>query len=262
MPLRPVSPRAYERIYLIGDANAGKTHAWLDMARLLHKFKSGATFYVVDSDFNVERMCGPDSAFADLLDDGVIEYRYVSDYREMHDATEKFYGVMGPNDWLVIDLFSYAWSWAQDFYSEEKYGKDLSTFLLAHAKSGVTGSEFSGDVDWRIIKSFYKRITDMVMRAQGHVICTAAVKDVSDRDSKVLQSTFKRFGVRPEGEKHSAHLFFTILLANGGAGGWRLQTVRDKGGRRELEGVEVGAGVMEGVGKRYLMDVANWRVSK
>lgn len=260
--LRPPTERAFERILVLGGANSGKTRCWLDIARFSHKTGSDARFLVVDSDFATERMMGPTTPFHHLLTEGVVDYRYVGDWSEMVEAVAKFAAVQRPQDWLVVDMFSAGWEWVQNWYSEERYGKDISSFLLAHVKSKQSagdklGNEFEGDTDWRVIKRAYKTLlTDKVVRAQGHVLATASVRDVSKRDAQVIKDTFERHGVRPESEKHTAHLFHSVLIADSGRGTWRLTSVKDR--ERELmAGVEVTDTM--GFSLKYLVQVAKWR---
>lgn len=255
--LRPPTERAFERILVLGGANAGKTRCWLDVARFSHRSGSDARFLVVDTDFATERMMGPATPFHHLLTEGVVDYRYVGDWQEMTEAVAKFATTQRPQDWLVIDMFSAGWEWVQNWYSEERYGKDMSSFLLAHVKSQETGNEFSGDTDWRVIKRAYKNLlTDKVIRAQGHVLATASVKDVSKRDAQVIRDTFERHGVRPESEKHTAHLFHSVLIADAGRGDWRLTSVKDRE-RALLAGAKVDDTM--GFTLRYLVQTANWR---
>jgi hypothetical protein len=166
-----------------------------------------------------------------------------------------------PQDWMVIDMLSWAWGWVQDEYIEQVYKTTTGDHWMSWAtreavkgpkekKSGV----LEGDTDWGTINKNYRELTGLIMRLQGHVFCTAAAKQTSDRDSEETKKLYGRHGMKPEGQKHSGHLFHTVLISkNTGPEEWRLTSVKDRE-RALLEG-----SVNKGFAMKYLIQTAGWR---
>lgn len=254
MTLRPPNERAYERILAFGGPGAGKTKMWLDVALRAQTSGSDATFYVIDTDFAVPRMMtGKFAVLENVVDEPV------ADWDALMEAVTTFSSKVQPHDWLVFDMVSYAWEAVQDHYTAKVFGTDLGSFFMAASKKAVDagkhgGGSFEQDRDWGAIKKLYSGFSAKILRAQCHVFATAAMKGVSERDSEDLRKTFARFGGRPEGEKHTAHLFHTVLMAaKGGQDDYRITSVKDRE-RGLLEGES-----WEDFSLAYLVKKARWR---
>lgn len=122
-------------------------------------------------------------------------------------------------------------------------------------KGGRNLQVFDGFTDWSVINPEYRRLQNMLLRCPGHVYCTAEVDAVdSARDNTETKGLFGAYGVKPRGQKRTAHIFQTVLLMKKKRiGEWTMTTVKDRG-RKEVEDVEVGD-----FGVRYLRRVAGWK---
>ena len=247
--MRPPNERAYERILLFGGPGAGKTRSWLDIAKLSQKTGSDARFFAIDTDFAVDRMLmGED--FADLTN---VEHAVVDDWTDLMSSLDKYRKEMTPKDWLIVDMLGYAWEAVQAYYTQQVFGEDLGSFFLA-ARKADKEREFEGWTDWKVINKLYAQLTTKLMRTQGHVLCTAAIDKVGERDDEAVRKMFGRFGVKPRGQKHTGHLFHTLLISQqAGPESWVLTSVKDRE-RRLLE-----AEPNKGFALSYLVRVAGWR---
>ena len=97
-----------ERILVYGEANSGKSSAWVSLALWLKRTKSTAKIYLLDSDDAYEAMWCPEL-------DGIVECVAI-DVNEM----EKWPDIMGSikmkvksDDWVVFDMIDKLWAGAQ-----------------------------------------------------------------------------------------------------------------------------------------------------
>ena len=253
--LRPANDRAYERILLMGGPGAGKTHAGLKIAKLAHKTGSDARFYIVDTDFAVDRMLSGEE-FSGLEN---VEHRVVDDWPELVGAVDLFRKAVRPQDWLMVDMLSFAWESVQSFYTEQIFGADVGDFFLA-ARKADKDHEFDGWTDWKVINKLYQGLTAKLLRLQGHLLCTCPVDNLpappkrgTDPVEKSVRAMYGKFGVKPRGQKHTGHLFHTVIWLTQGSDGWRATSVKDRE-RRLLEGEQVKNFPLD-----YLVRVGGWR---
>lgn len=242
----------------MGESSAGKTYNWLKIARMAMKTKSPAKFYVLDTDFAVARML-LDPEFADL--DNLVVAQ-IDDWQSLVGNLDSFRKRLKHEDWLIVDMISFAWEAAQSTYAEARFGTSLSDHMFSYATSGKSGSPFDGDTDWGTINSLYKRdFANKLLRLPGHVLATAPMKELrvkkdgSMQEPKEVASVFGNFGYKPEGQKHLGHLFHTILSpSRSKKGEYRIETVKDRS-REPLFGVEC-----KDFSVTYLVKVAGWKL--
>ena len=257
MALRPAHDRVFERILVMGSEGSGKTRDWLDIAKMAQKTGSDAQFYVVDTEVSVPRML-TGASFSDLAN---VHDEQVADWNELVQAVRMFREKIRPQDWLIVDMLSWAWGWVQDEYIEQVYktttGEHWTSWAVRESLKGPKDKKsgvLEGDTDWGTINKNYRELTSHLMRLQGHVFCTSAVKTISDRDSEDTKKLYGRHGVKPEGQKQTGHLFHTVLIAkNTGKEEWRVTSVKDRE-RALLEGEKVGNFALT-----YLVKTAGWR---
>lgn len=221
---------ARERILAFGGAGTGKTHDWLTIADSYAKAaKEGQAmgkFYVIDSDFTVERSM---EAYPGVEE--VIDYRPTPEWDDYIKAIENFNSRMTRNDWLVIDMASPLWEMAQEYYIERIFKKDMDDFYLQFRETAKKGGAMDGFKDWSVINKIYKgNVSNHLLRCQGHLFATAAAAPLSgDLDSKEMKAIYARFGVKPIGQKHLSHMFHTVLWKQAPkTEQWTLTTIKDR----------------------------------
>lgn len=245
---------ARERILAFGGAGTGKTHDWLTIADSYAKAaKEGAPlgkFYVIDSDFTVERSM---EAYPDV--ESVVEYAPTPEWEDYIKAIESFNKKMTRNDWLVIDMASPLWEMAQEYYISRIFNKDMDDFYLQFRETAKKGGAMDGFKDWSVINKIYKQnVSNHLLRCQGHLFATAAATPLSgDLDSKEMKAIYARFGVKPVGQKHLSHMFHTVLWKQAPkTDNWTLTTIKDRA-RPSLMATQVTDFVED-----YLVTVGGW----
>lgn len=234
---------ARERLLLIGGAGTGKTTAHLSIAKKVPTSK----FFVLDSDFAIDRMIENENL-------PNVEHRLAIEWTDYVEGVKEYQAKMTTDDWLVIDFLSPAWDAVQAWYVDQIHGKDIDAYFIEARKKKTKGNPLDGDTDWGIINKAYKAFVNILLRTPGHILCTAPAKAIGERDDPQLKATFGAYGVRPEGQKHTAHVFHTILwMTKTRVGEYQMTTIKDRG-RREVEK----APVADFAGS-YLMAVAGWR---
>jgi len=153
-----------------------------------------------------------------------IEIFPVNNYEQTVRATAKAYKIMNQHyketkkpGWLVFELMENYWSFSQDYYSRQAFGKSLGEYFAqmqaimgkSKADKKTAYEAFAGPFGgpWPIIKFFHNfNWMDRIKRFPCHVIFTSEIKQEDNEDS-----IFKQLGYRPAGEKHNQHRVDTIL---------------------------------------------------
>lgn len=259
MPFHTNGPK--ERILVMGGPGAGKTRAYLSIAKLLQSTGSDATMYVIDTDYAVEYMLK--QGFPELQN---VVYSEVGDWHEYMSAVKDFQKQISPGDWIVADLLNYAWEAVQEHYSTEAYGKDLASHFMERKRvaSRKSDEQWDGASDWTIIKPLYRQFVNRFFyRHRAHVFATAGVKPLTRegkwKDNNEVVATFGNIGYKPEGEKRTPHhLHAVIHLKRSLTGEFLMNTAKD---RERPDMIDVSLGNEENPGsfaKAYLMGVGGW----
>lgn len=245
---------ARERILVMGPSGSGKTTAWMDVAR-----NTDAMFYVLDCDFAVERMlAGVNEETADR-----VEHHEVMEWPDFVEKPKEWGKKAESQDWLVVDMISTAWEMVQEYFVEQVFDDDMDQFFLQHRKDleeqgKKGGSPLEGFKDWQVINKMYRRFTNTILRWPGNVMAVAPVDRVNEStDEKETVAMFGDFGVKPRGQKHTAHLFHTVLLFRGNSEeNWRANTIKDR------ERSHVKKEWLKSFSKDYLVKYGGWKVKK
>lgn len=255
-----------ERILIYGEANSGKSSAWVSVALWLKKTKSQAKIRLLDSDDAYEAMWCPEL-------DGIVEAIPV-DVNEM----EKWPGVIGrvkaeskPDDWIVVDMIDKLWTGAQAYFWEQEGSGSLGSVYMRN----ITDDSFNmgGDYgkNWDAINKLKDDFMWQFLNAKCHKLaCTTAGTVYVDKQGlaqRASDEVYVRYKFKPRGHPRIAHEFHTILLAREIPGRtdseWNLTTVKERGPigmgkRQELRGEKVTA--QGGFVQSYLLKVAGWKL--
>lgn len=249
MTFAPKTP-VRERILLIGTAGSGKSTAVLDVALRIPEIP----VYVVDTEKG--------GAWDRMNPGGEIPNIHSTSATTFPDVRSALkFGPPTTDSWLVVDMLGpNVWDLVQEYYTEITKGKDIEDYFLDFAKRGKKGNPFEGDTDWVAIKKLYNGVLGDILNFPGHVLCTAGVKALGERDDKDVRATFGHLGVRPEGEKHLPHNFSTILyFQEKSRGEYVFTTVRERNGRVGAQRPYVERVPWSDFSKQYLWEIAGWR---
>jgi hypothetical protein len=226
-----------ERIMVIADSGAGKTHAALSVADELLMEKPDAKIMVIDMDDSLEDLLPKFPDVAPHLNRKPGPDRnwfLVSTYEELLACVDKAKTRLGTGDILIIEGLERGWELAQDYYSQEVYGHSPAEHTTSIRKMNVEGansldagsalkaSTFDVARDWPSIKKFWKSeiLIPLTTATMYHIVATAASKPlVNLNESKgiwnadpYIRAIFQPVGVIPEGEKNDIKRFSTIVV--------------------------------------------------
>lgn len=243
---------ARERILAFGGAGTGKTDAYLSIAERYAQTGTPGKFHIIDTDYTAERSLEsrPDAEKA------IAKIWLCPEWADYERAIGTVKKIIKPQDWLVIDMVSPLWEMAQEYYVEKVFKKDLDDFWLTARTSAAKGSPLDGFKDWGVINKIYRQnVANEILRCGGHLFMTASATPLSsDLESKETKALYARFGVKPVGQKHNAHLVHTVLWTQAPKQGeWTLTTIKDRA-RQDLMGAKVTSFV-----DTYLQGVAGWK---
>jgi hypothetical protein len=254
MPLHsPFS--AQERILIYGPAGSGKTTAWLDIAKWSARTKSDARFYVLDTDFAVDRMV---ASYPEIHPNIVIQTGY--DWNDYMAFQRNVLANARPHDWVIVDFVGTAWEAVQQHYIEEVFNKDIGDYFL-YVRKASNEKGLEGWTDWSVINGLYRQwFNPLIFKSRANVLCTAKATPLSsDRnptEDTTTRQTFLRYGVKPQGQKDLQYPFHTLLITGRDAKGTRtISTVKDRE-REEVSGLAVASFTLD-----YLKNIAGWEMA-
>ena len=264
--MTPPDPTDLERILLTGSWGTGKSRSWAVIANWLKKTGSDAKVYVIDTEMpsTIKRTR---ETFDNL--DNVVGVS-ASDWESVARAAETYQKIGKPGDWLTVDNAANPWDYVQAYFIEKVHEMPPEKAYLDWATEGMKGGgPIGGEYgkDWGVINKLYGAYMGKVQRFPGHVLMTTPSEEVKEPDragkggdSLEIRQQFGRFGVKPKGQKALAFQCHTVLwLANVGdarKNEWRVTTMKDRGNREYLTGVEY-SDLVTG----YLMKIGGWKMA-
>jgi len=230
--VKPVTYRQYveqaadtEKLLLFSESGGGKTTYYLSIINYL--LKKGLSLEQI-------KMCiiFPDRPSGLVKLHGMIPEEFldridifsVNNYEETVKATASAHRILMEHyekhkvpGWQVFELMENYWSFAQDYYSRQAFGKSLGEYFAqmqtilqkSKADKKTAYEAFAGPFGgpWPIIKFFHNfNWMDRIKRFPYHVVFTSEIKQEDNDDS-----VFKALGYRPAGEKHNQHRVDSIL---------------------------------------------------
>lgn len=233
--MRRITPHvARERILVYGNAGCGKSKGALDLVR-------GTTgkVHVIDTDRAWDRMIEGleevDRArvvVADVRGDAFRLDKHP--WPVLAEAVVKAARAMGKDDWLVVDMATIVWAWAQGYFSEQVFGKDIDDYFVDARRRQVEagkkgGNPFDGMMDWPAISRIYDRFNDAVLNAVGHVYLTAECSPLLGDVAVEVDNLYARLGGKPKGNKTLDHVAQTVLKFDQNIKGeWVMSTAKDR----------------------------------
>jgi len=270
----------YERILVFGGPGAGKTTAWLTIAKIYQQTKTPGTFYVLDGEpGSLERMTGfkpgPDSKAIDFTGLTNIRPYTIRTWDHAVQALADVEKQIGAGDWLVIDPISALWELLQYWWIEQSYGEDPSVYFAevrrqmlearqrAKEKSGGEkggeGVTYMDLVDWFGISRTFSFTVTRRLYSNYHLFLTARADEIDRREMAKDPNVRKLFGwlgIKPQGQKTVPHGVHTLLYFEDMGQGNRVMTSVSKDRqRREVSQEPIGNFAIT-----YLKNIAGWRI--
>lgn len=255
-----------ERLLTFGAQGAGKTRAWLDIARMHQLRGSDAAFHVIDTDDAVGDMIYGDRFRA--LEN--LKVHVCVRWTDFADALDKIRTEIKPYvDWIVCDLADKPWSAASEHYCQETYGMTLFQLLAQQraetkaagatpkSKADPHRAKFGGleGSEWSEINSFYLPwAQDIFLNIKSHVYFACPLGTVDERADAQTKAMYGRFGVKPIGNKHLGYQARTVLKFDQLGEQRTMVTVKDRE-REQLTGAPIGDFSIS-----YLKNVGGWEL--
>jgi len=217
-----------EKLLVFGETGSGKTKFYIDRFRYL--YKKGvkpenffACIILPDRPTGITKL-------ADFIPEEYkdrIKIFPVNQYEDTIKATatavkllEEHYQKTGKFGDLVFELMENYWTFAQDYFCRQAYGKTMGEFFsqmqsIMGADKGdkrTAYEAFAGPFGgpWPIIKFFHNfNWIDKVKRLQFNTIFTSEIKEETNKDS-----IFFDLGFRPAGEKHNQHKMDSVVYVS------------------------------------------------
>lgn len=251
--------RSREKILVFGGAGAGKSHAACTIANGVVTNK----VHVVEfGDVSYDRLL--ETQWKELGDRGTVEVVTTWEWEEVIEEVSRIVGVMDRDDWLVVDLFGDTWQACQDWFTRSVFDVESAEYFLQVRKEMEGGkanlSAFDGWVDWSVINAQYGRLKKLVLRARGHVLCTAGVDKVQTGDAGREDRAIFGGSLKPRGQKAIAHWFNSVVRLERKQGNWVGTSVKDRG--RETGNEAWNMQEWGDMMKDYLVRVQGWKPRK
>lgn len=238
-----------ERILAFGPWKTGKTVSYLKIAAMHQKRNSPATFFIVDTDFAMNRMLAPSTDpnldFSKLQN---VVYEEVSDWHEVVTATNQFREKIKEGDWLVIDMASPLWEQCYGSWIKKVYGEDLDTLIARKMiekglkdKGSTNMGDILGDlVSWPAVNRRWYPFAQSLISHRGHLFLVAGQTELRKKEEDDTRAMFGQWGVKPEGQKRLPHLVHDLYRFQSGGQNQppRISSI-SRPGRKSLVGESV-----------------------
>jgi len=228
-----------ERIIVGSAAGAGKTYAWLTIARACPKNK----FYVIDPDDGVRRVWY--SEFPEVTN---VEYYFTpkwfakgyaayktkpvvsalvdgSNRKTIYksgiaDAWKTIKPKLREGDWLIPEHMHLIWNSAQEMFADEVFDKEIGNYFLERRKAMKEGSKkleaLEGWTDWSVINKVHNDdfVNDLCYDSPAHVFMTTSTSMIqpNSKEDAEIKAFYGDSLIRYEGQKHNAFRVQTKLL--------------------------------------------------
>lgn len=269
MPLHPPYDEP-ERILATGAASTGKSTAWLNIARWSQRTGSPAKFWAIDTDRTVRRLLATE--FTELEN---VEFRVCTKWEKVREALDEFgRRATPPQDWIILDMLGPTWDMVQDWFSRSLFKAGKAEYFLAAQRNLQAAKEaaeiakgkppkasmspFEGYTDWVTIKSEYQEMAiQLCLESECNTFATTGIDKIStDEKDRATLTVFGPFGVKPRGEKSTAHMFHTVLWHTAPFPGEVYMTTLKDRGRETMEGQGFKEFTVE-----YLVKKGGWKLA-
>jgi len=215
-----------EKLLLFSETGAGKSRFFLKILEYLEEVKKVPKEKIKMSIILPDRPTGITKLYGMIPKEyrNSIDIFPVNQYEDTVVATatadrllREHFKETRYHGYLVFELMENYWSFSQDYFCRQAYGKTMGEFFAqmqsimgsSKAEKKTAYEAFAGPFGgpWPIIKFFHNfNWIDKIKRFPYNTIFTSELKEEDNKDS-----IFTQLGYRPAGEKHNQHRMDTIL---------------------------------------------------
>lgn len=275
-----------EQLIFYGNPGEGKTRLAFTIAKWHQDLGSDAVFYVINTDRSW-KVLRTDPEFSVLKN---VRIREVFSLQDMYDTVREFGALLRDQDWLIIDLYSAAWSGAQDEYAQLKVAEggvqfeDLGDLL----HSGTDPDEYPiTGWEWGYSNGRMNRFAEKnVVKGKGHriLVCgqaplpkpTPKMEEKEDRFTKQTREMFSHVRgpggvvIKPDWQKRDPFRWHSIFHVEAiwegeDIAAQKILTAKERWPNRKRLGRDVGMGHWTGARVDdfyidYLVTIAGWKM--
>jgi len=214
--LRPIR----ERIQLCGDANSGKTYAYLRLAR--KKLEDARTngrepekFFVVDTDDTMPAFLNEGCEFSDLYyENGGNVYPYPAfSWDEAGATIGTICREAKEGDWVIVDVINRLYDQAQRRVAEQK-GIVVTDAAFARGLNHSGFGAFGAD-EWNLVTLIFNAtVGRLLQNGNVNVIFVQHTTEVQPhtRERREIFALFDQLGLKPKGAPTIAGAVATVVF--------------------------------------------------
>lgn len=259
MPLIPPAHiKTKEAWYAYGPIAAGKSTIWDSVAKAYRENGNEGRFHVISTE--------PERAYVTVerhvdWSDNVSIYEPERTYEGLLATCKAVHAVATKDDWIVLDSIGACQEWVRNSWFErpENFGKSWRDFQAGGGNVKEVQSH-----SWISMSETYKQwMIEYVLGFPGHRMAVAQSQPVAEGvwDQGHVRDTYGHIGFKPVGYKFDDYYFHSLWFANRTRDNkLTLKTVKDKPGRRWLDGESIADLDVGGFVLSYLQVIAGWTV--
>lgn len=214
------------KMLLVADSGMGKSHALLSFMEEHLTENPGANIAVIDFDDSLEELLPAFPQVSALLVRGQ-NWWLVKSYETLREAQAKIPTLLREGDVLGVEGLERGWELAQDYYTENVFGKNPAEQLMSIRKSLVSSdslkpTSYDTARDWPTIRKLWKSevLYELTTAVPWSIVATVAGKAIVNLGgdtfnvSPFTRAIFGDIGIAPEGEK-ADHKRFQLIVCLG-----------------------------------------------
>ena len=211
-----------ETVVIFGAPKIGKTYAYLSIIDTEYQKDKNTLFYIINTDGGLSRSFK--EYFKEKSDEISKNIRcfYAMDIKEAIKSLEEIKKNIKEKDWIIMDLMSDFWDMAQEEFTKEVSGGDVTKLIINASKDSSKFGLFDSN-KWSYIKYLDNQLTMILpTRPICNVVGVCAEKDLeveekrsANKGGTEMTKLYSGIGARPAGQKQIAYKFNTILYIDG-----------------------------------------------
>ena len=262
-----------ETFMIYGSPRSGKTFKYLQLIQAAHITRNETRAFVINTDKSLFRNL---HEFPYLESNEIVKVKMCNSFDEIMSAVSTLIGsrFLTKDDWIILDLASFAWNGCPDYYcrtvlgkSADEIEKDYMLYQIARDKD--KGGNALLKYYATGINPMWSRFETAIRNSGCHVIMVCGEKKLDEDgipsmgkkpDKVELVSNFKQIGLIPDIQKNTPFMYHTIIYCSQPyVKRFFVETAGDKGSREWIPRTETNrTGNEIDFGELYLSNIAGW----